>query len=203
MTGLSFESVRVKSGAFCPTCGAADEGGSHEPATKIMKSNAASMNSPNAAAKELKIFETILLSGLKARRRPRNKSTNAIANRTRVGPRKFTRYRPPHEYKRVAKSRNQAHDKSCPNLPIQSLHEFIPITESIGMRKPLPATRPFYEAKPVGISYRFYQFTASVASRTRSGDSTISAVAKGSEPSELNASRIAAARRVVSMFALT
>jgi hypothetical protein len=38
----------------------------------------------NTAAKELKIFETILLSGLKARRRPRNKSTIAIANRTRL-----------------------------------------------------------------------------------------------------------------------
>jgi hypothetical protein len=34
-----------------------------------------------------------------------------------IGPRKFTRYRPLHEYQQVAKSRKQAEDKSYPDLP--------------------------------------------------------------------------------------
>src|SRR5947207_7361626 len=84
MTGLLFESVRVKLGAFCPTWGAAADAGSHRPATKTTKRRPARSNTPSAAAKELKIFAKIRLSGLKARRRPRYKSTIAIANRIRL-----------------------------------------------------------------------------------------------------------------------
>src|SRR5437016_5432146 len=41
------------------------DAGSHRPATKTTKSSPARSNTPSAAAKELKSFETILLSGLK------------------------------------------------------------------------------------------------------------------------------------------
>ena len=64
VTGLSFESVSVKAGAACPTSGAPDDLGSHDPMTKKTKSSAARRNTPNTAARELKIRETILLSGL-------------------------------------------------------------------------------------------------------------------------------------------
>src|SRR5437762_14251955 len=47
-----------------------------------------------------------------------------------IGPWKITHYRPPCKGKGVAKSHNHAEDKSRPNLPVYSLHEFIPITES-------------------------------------------------------------------------
>src|SRR5688500_10409706 len=47
------------------------------------------------------------------------------------------------------------------------------------------------------------QFIASVASRTTSPISTSSDATSCSRPSELNASKAAAARRVVSMFAFT
>src|SRR5262249_30826706 len=84
VTDLSLESVSVKSGAFCPTSGAPVDAGSHDPMTKNIKRSPASSNTPNAAANELKIFERIPLSGLNARRRPKDKRTNAIANRTRL-----------------------------------------------------------------------------------------------------------------------
>src|SRR2546429_7783089 len=64
MTGLLFESVRVKLGAFCPTWGAAADAGSHLPATKTTKSSPARSNTPSAAVKELRVFAKILLSGL-------------------------------------------------------------------------------------------------------------------------------------------
>jgi hypothetical protein len=46
-----------------------------------------------------------------------------------IGWRKFTRYRPRYRYKRLAKCRNRAEDKSCPALLIYPPHESISIAE--------------------------------------------------------------------------
>ena len=118
MTGLLFESVRVKSGAFCPTCGAAADAGSHRPATKTTKRRPAKNNTPSAAAKELKIFETILLSGFEGTAQAEKQKHDRDREQDQIDPWKITRYRPPHEYKLVAKSRKQAEEKSCPDLPV-------------------------------------------------------------------------------------
>src|SRR5438445_13620535 len=79
-TDLSFVSTSVKSGAFCPTCGAPVDAGSHLDATNATKMNIPSTNTLSVARTELTIFEMRRRSGANARRTPMNSSNAAIAN---------------------------------------------------------------------------------------------------------------------------
>src|SRR5438445_11700028 len=82
-TDLLFVSTRVKSGAFCPTCGAPFDAGSHLDATNATKMNIPSTNTLSAARTALTIFERRRRSGANALRTPMNNNTVAIANSKR------------------------------------------------------------------------------------------------------------------------
>src|SRR5260370_32402252 len=83
-TCLLFVSARVKSGAFRPTCGAPREAGNHRDATKNEKIKNPRTRTPKAARTEAAIFDIRRRSVQNARRTPKNKSTAAMPNSSRL-----------------------------------------------------------------------------------------------------------------------